>query len=314
MLLVPLHQVLCVFDGQHPMLSGEITLSQAGHGRVGWDGIRMDGWCRGGWMLFVVALSIRETAKRYMVLALHGGTWTGTYRNGVSKYMPMGTYRFVVLCTGYGTYPPLLLLSLNLKTSLWPGPDLGSSPPPLLPGPCPEVALTAQHKVHPTPRALVSQSRSPPLHFPAPLPSPVHRSADDPGPNSLGRGTRTALLLRQNTSPKYPLPSFPVQRYLHLPQPNPTRDGRPLHLHPVSLSPPSTITRPPLPLTTYNHNFTTTTSTRRRNTLRPVCPRSNPHTRRPLYLEESTSVSTHLVALSASPTKVSPKRHRASRP
>lgn len=44
--------------------------------------------------------------------------------------MPIGTYRFVVLCTGYGTYPPLLFLSLNLKTSLWPGPDLGSSPPP----------------------------------------------------------------------------------------------------------------------------------------------------------------------------------------
>lgn len=39
--------------------------------------------------------------------------------------------------------------------------------------------------------------------------------------NSLGRGTRTALLLRQNTSPKYRLPSFPVQRYLSAPtQPN----------------------------------------------------------------------------------------------
>lgn len=56
-LLVPLHQVLCVFDGQHPMLSGEITLSQPGHGRVGWDGMgQMDGVVP----LFVVALSIRR--------------------------------------------------------------------------------------------------------------------------------------------------------------------------------------------------------------------------------------------------------------
>lgn len=96
----------------------------------GWDGMGL-GWMGGvwWWMLFVVALSIRETAKRYKVHALHGGRRTGTYRNGVSKYMPIGTYRFVVLCTGYGTYPPLLFLSLNLKTSLWPGPDLGSSPP-----------------------------------------------------------------------------------------------------------------------------------------------------------------------------------------
>ena len=197
-------------------------------------------------------MTLVSVFPEYVVL-FSGFRWTGTYRNGVSKYRPIATYRFVVLCTGYGTYPPLLLLSLNLKTSLWPGPDLGLlASSSLLPGPCPEVALTAQHKVHPTPRALVSQSRSPPLHFPAPLPSPVHRSADDPGPNSLGRGTRTALLLRQNTSPKYTLPSFPVQRYLCCPPPSPTRDGRPLHLHPVSLSPPSTTARPPLPLTTYN--------------------------------------------------------------
>lgn len=34
-LLVPLHRVLCAFDGQHPMLSGEITLSQS---RRAWTG------------------------------------------------------------------------------------------------------------------------------------------------------------------------------------------------------------------------------------------------------------------------------------
>lgn len=313
MLLVPLHQVLCVFDGQHPMLSGEITLSQAGHGRVGWDGNRMDGRCRGGWMLFVVALSIRETAKRYMVLALHGGTWLGTYRNGVSKYMPIGTYRFVVLCTGYGTYPPLLLLSLNLKTSLWPGPDLGSSPPRLLPGPCPEVALTAQQS---------------PSHAQGPG---QPKQISPPSTSQLHCPPLSIVLLM--TQAQIPWEGVPVLRCfsgkIHPPStvshhspsrgtftcPNPTQPGTGVHyIYIPSPSPPSTITRPPLPLTTYHHNLTTTTSPRRRNTLRPVCPRSNPHTRRPLHLEESTSVSTHFVALSASPTKVSPKRHRASRP
>lgn len=125
-LVVPLHQVLCVFDGQHPTLSGEITLSQAGRGWVGWDGM---GWIDGVVLLLLFVVALDSNRK------IHGTwptwrAWAGTYRNGVSKYKPIGTYRFVVLCTGYGTYQPLVSLSLNLKTSLWPGPDLGSSPPP----------------------------------------------------------------------------------------------------------------------------------------------------------------------------------------
>lgn len=163
MLLVPRHQLLCVFDGQHPMLSGgdHIVPGRAWTGGMGWDGM---GWMDGVvLLLFVVVL---DSSRRYIVHGRHGGTWTGTYRNGVPKYMPIGTYRFVVLCTGYGTYPPLLLLSLNLKTSLWPGPDLGSSPPPW---PLPRGG-PHRTKSHPTPGALVSQSRSPPstsqLHSP----------------------------------------------------------------------------------------------------------------------------------------------------
>ena len=59
---LPPHQVLWVFDGQHPTLPGEITLSQAGHdGRVGWDGMGWDGWMD-GWMVWCPLLlrSIRE--------------------------------------------------------------------------------------------------------------------------------------------------------------------------------------------------------------------------------------------------------------
>lgn len=68
---------------------------------MGWD--RM-GWM-GGWMGFVVAGARFEREKILGYMGRHGGTWTGTYLNGVPKCMSFGTYRFVVLCTGYGYVP-----------------------------------------------------------------------------------------------------------------------------------------------------------------------------------------------------------------
>lgn len=76
MLVVPLHQVLCVFDGQHPTLSGEITLSQAGRGRVGWDGM---GWIDGVVLLLLFVVALDSNKK------IH---WYIADMAGVGRYVP----------------------------------------------------------------------------------------------------------------------------------------------------------------------------------------------------------------------------------
>lgn len=76
--------------------------------------------------------------------------------------------------------------------------------------------------------------------------------------SSLGRGTRTALLLRQNTCPKYPLPSFPVQRYLVCP--NPTQPGTGVHYIYIPSPSPHRLL---LPVLLFLSIPTTTTSHRR---------------------------------------------------
>lgn len=229
--------------------------------------------------VFVVALSIRSEK-------IHG-TWPT--RRDVDRYVPKRSFQ--VHAHRYVRYVSIRGALYRIRYVPAAGVAVTESfgqaltwAPPLLPGPCPEVALH-RTKSHPTPGALVSNKQIPPLHFPAPLSSPVHRSADDPGSNSLGRGTRTALLLRQNTSPKYHLSSFPVQRYLWCP--NPTKPGTASITFTSRLPLPTVYYCPSSPflLLSTTTTSTTTTSPYRRNLLRPVCPRNSPNIRRPLHLE-----------------------------
>lgn len=152
-LLVPPHRVLCAFDGQHPKLSGEITLSQAGHGRV-WDGIGWDGWMDGRSLLLL---------SRFEAKKIHG-TWPT--RRDVDRYVPKRSFQ--VHAHRYVSIRGALYRIRYVPAAGVAVTEFGQAltwAPPLLPGPCPEVALH-RTKSHPTPGALVSKADPPP-----PLPS-----------------------------------------------------------------------------------------------------------------------------------------------